>query len=42
MNVVEEFISINGEGIYAGELAYFVRFKGCNLERVNINIYKSA
>ncbi len=31
MNVVEEFISINGEGACAGELAYFVRFKGCNL-----------
>lgn len=31
MKVVEKFISINGEGTRAGELAVFVRFKGCNL-----------
>lgn len=31
MKVVEKFISINGEGRRAGELAVFVRFKGCNL-----------
>ncbi len=31
MNVVEKFTSINGEGTRAGELAVFVRFKGCNL-----------
>ena len=29
--VVERFVSINGEGQRAGELAYFVRFRGCNL-----------
>lgn len=29
--VVECFDSINGEASRAGELAYFVRFKGCNL-----------
>ena len=29
--VVEKFVSINGEGRRAGELAAFVRFKGCNL-----------
>lgn len=29
--VVEHFVSINGEGPLAGELAVFVRFKGCNL-----------
>lgn len=29
--VVEKFISINGEGKRAGQLAVFVRFKGCNL-----------
>ncbi len=29
--VVEKFVSINGEGFRAGELAVFVRFKGCNL-----------
>lgn len=31
-NVVEKFVSINGEGLYAGELAVFIRFKGCNLK----------
>lgn len=31
MKVVEKFISINGEGTRAGELAVFVRFRGCNL-----------
>ena len=31
MNVVEKFTRINGEGTRAGELAVFVRFKGCNL-----------
>ncbi len=29
--VVEKFISINGEGRNAGELACFIRFAGCNL-----------
>lgn len=29
--VAEEFLSINGEGQRAGELAYFIRFPGCNL-----------
>lgn len=29
--VVEHFVSINGEGRYAGKLALFIRFKGCNL-----------
>ncbi|MBE5932923.1 MAG: putative 7-carboxy-7-deazaguanine synthase QueE [Lachnospiraceae bacterium] len=29
--VVEKFISINGEGRFAGELATFIRFAGCNL-----------
>ncbi len=31
MKVVETFVSINGEGVKAGELAVFVRFAGCNL-----------
>lgn len=31
MKVVEKFISINGEGARAGELAAFIRFKGCNM-----------
>lgn len=30
-NVVEKFVSINGEGRRAGELAVFIRFAGCNL-----------
>ncbi len=29
--VAEKFVSINGEGTRAGELAVFIRFKGCNL-----------
>ena len=31
MSVAEKLISINGEGVRAGELAVFVRFQGCNL-----------
>ena len=30
-SVVETFVSINGEGPHAGELALFLRFQGCNL-----------
>lgn len=30
--VVEKFVSINGEGQRAGEIAVFLRFKGCNLK----------
>lgn len=29
--IVEFFTSINGEGPFAGKLALFIRFKGCNL-----------
>lgn len=29
--VAEHFISINGEAAHAGELAAFIRFRGCNL-----------
>ncbi len=29
--VAETFVSINGEGTHAGELAFFIRFCGCNL-----------
>ncbi len=29
--VAEMFASINGEGVKAGQLAYFLRFRGCNL-----------
>ena len=31
MPVAEKFVSINGEGQYAGKLAAFIRFVGCNL-----------
>lgn len=30
-NIAETFLSINGEGTRAGQLAYFIRFTGCNL-----------
>lgn len=29
--VAEHFVSINGEGQHAGQLAFFLRLKGCNL-----------
>lgn len=32
MKVAEKFVSINGEGQKAGELAVFIRFTGCNLD----------
>lgn len=32
LNVVEKFVSINGEGQHAGELAVFIRLSGCNLK----------
>ena len=30
-NIIEKFLSINGEGPASGELSTFIRFKGCNL-----------
>lgn len=30
-DLAERFVSINGEGRFAGELAVFIRFSGCNL-----------
>lgn len=30
-NVIEKFVSIDGEGPMAGALAIFIRFRGCNL-----------
>ena len=30
-HIAEKFVSINGEGKKAGQLAVFIRFKGCNL-----------
>ncbi len=32
MYVVEKFVSINGEGRKAGQLAVFIRLRGCNLD----------
>ena len=29
--VAETFVSLNGEGLRTGQLAYFVRLAGCNL-----------
>ena len=29
--IAEQFLSINGEGPRSGQLAYFIRFPGCNL-----------
>jgi 7-carboxy-7-deazaguanine synthase len=31
LKIAEKFVSINGEGLRAGELAVFIRFAGCNL-----------
>lgn len=31
-HVAETFLSINGEGLRAGQLAFFIRFTGCNLK----------
>lgn len=31
MQVIEKFVSINGEGLRQGELAIFIRFANCNL-----------
>lgn len=30
--IAETFSSINGEGTHAGQLAFFIRFTGCNLD----------
>ena len=30
-NIVEKFLSVDGEGPSSGELAIFIRFQGCNL-----------
>ncbi|MBS4235366.1 7-carboxy-7-deazaguanine synthase QueE [Campylobacter vulpis] len=40
MQVVESFLSIQGEGKFAGNLAVFVRFSGCNFNCVGFNVKK--
>lgn len=37
VNLVESFLSIQGEGKYSGTLAYFFRFAGCNLKCQGFN-----
>ena len=34
--VVEKFVSINGEGQKAGEIAAFIRMRGCNLPAITV------
>lgn len=41
MKLVEEFLSIQGEGIFAGKLAYFIRFAGCNFSCFGFGVKKS-
>ena len=41
MKLVEEFLSIQGEGIFAGRLAYFIRFAGCNFSCYGFGVVKS-
>lgn len=31
MPVAERFVSVNGEGMHAGQFSTFIRFRGCNL-----------
>lgn len=38
MQVVESFLSIQGEGRFAGRLAVFVRFAGCNFSCVGFGV----
>lgn len=38
MRVVESFLSIQGEGRFAGRLAVFVRFAGCNLNCIGFGV----
>lgn len=37
MKIVEEFLSIQGEGKFQGSIAYFIRFGGCNLNCIGFN-----
>ena len=38
MQIVESFLSIQGEGKYSGRLAFFIRFAGCNLNCVGFGV----
>ncbi|TDJ80860.1 7-carboxy-7-deazaguanine synthase QueE [Campylobacter volucris] len=40
MEIVETFLSIQGEGKYNGKLAIFVRFAGCNFNCVGFGVSK--
>ena len=38
LQVVESFLSIQGEGKFAGKLAVFIRFAGCNLNCIGFGV----
>ena len=40
MQIVESFLSVQGEGKFAGRLAVFVRFAGCNFNCVGFKVKK--
>ena len=40
MQIMEYFLSIQGEGAFAGRLALFVRFAGCNLNCLGFGVEK--
>ena len=42
MKLIEHFLSIQGEGAYAGRLAIFVRFGGCNLRCAGFGVHLKA
>ncbi|MBK1971924.1 7-carboxy-7-deazaguanine synthase QueE [Campylobacter sp. TTU-622] len=41
MDIVESFISIQGEGKFSGRLAIFVRFAGCNFNCYGFGVHKN-
>ncbi len=38
VEIVETFLSIQGEGMYSGKLAIFVRFSGCNFNCIGFGV----